>query len=48
MKDELPEDIDAIKEYFGYGNIKAKEAMSILSDNDILQIKQKLSKGGKL
>ena len=48
MKDKLPENIDVIKEYFGYSNIKAKEASEILTEDDIIQIKKKLCKGGKI
>jgi hypothetical protein len=47
IKENLPESIDLIKEYFNYGNTKAKEALEILSDKDLEQIKIKLSKGGK-
>lgn len=46
QKREIVEDLDAIKEYFGYSNDKAKEALSILSDAQIEQIKKNLNKGG--
>lgn len=44
------EDIVAIKEFFGYSFFKAKEALRILSEDDIDRIKLHLntSKGGKL
>ena len=48
LKETLPNDIDAIKEYFNYSNRKAKEALSILSNEHIKEIKNKLSKGGKV
>ena len=48
IKENLPENIDLVKEYFNYGNKKAKEALEILSDKDLEQIKIKLSKGGKI
>ena len=48
IKETLPEDIDTIKEYFGYNNRKAKEALNILSKDDIEQIKNKLCKGGNI
>jgi hypothetical protein len=35
-----------VKEYFGYSNEKAKEALRILSDEQIALIKEKLEKGG--
>ena len=39
-------DIECVKEYFGYSNEKAKEALRILSDENIALIKEKLEKGG--
>jgi hypothetical protein len=39
-------DIECVKEYFGYSNEKAKEALRILSDQQIALIKEKLEKGG--
>ena len=36
-----------IKEYYGYSNSKAKEALNILSKNQIENIKIKLTKGGR-
>jgi len=47
IKETLPADIDVVKEYFGFSNRKAKEAIDILSPEQIEQIKEKLSKGGK-
>ena len=39
-------DIDCVKEYFGYSNEKAKEALRILTDEQITLLKEKLEKGG--
>lgn len=39
-------DIDCVKEYFGYSNEKAKEALRILTDEQITLIKTKIDKGG--
>jgi hypothetical protein len=39
-------DIDFVKEYFGYSNEKAKEALRILSNEDLEIIKSCLEKGG--
>ena len=39
-------DIDVIKEYYGFGNDKAKDALKILSNGQIKYIKEKLFKGG--
>jgi hypothetical protein len=46
LKEELPENIDIVKEYFGYSNKKAKEALVLLKKEDIEEMKIKLSKGG--
>ena len=46
QKRETVENLDAVKEYFGYSNEKAKEALSILSDTQIHEIKKNLNKGG--
>ena len=46
LKEELPENLDIVKEYFGYNNKKAKEALGILKKEDIEKMKIKLSKGG--
>ena len=39
--------IEYVKEYYGYSNEKAKEALSILTDKQIDEIKLSLSKGGR-
>tara|TARA_B100001093_G_C26146946_1_gene725768 strand:+ start:68 stop:445 length:378 start_codon:yes stop_codon:yes gene_type:complete len=36
-----------IKEYYGYSNEKAKSALSLMSNEQIEQIKQRIYKGGK-
>ena len=46
-KDAETESLELVKEYFGYSSEKAKEALSILSDKDLMMIKEKLYKGGK-
>ena len=35
-----------IKKYFGYSNQKAKEALQILSDEQIIEIRKKTDIGG--
>ena len=45
-KRETVENLEAIKEYFNYSNEKAKEALTVLSDDQIAEIKKKLDKGG--
>ena len=39
--------IEYIKEYYGYSNEKAKEALNILSKEQVEFIKEALSKGGR-
>jgi hypothetical protein len=39
-------DLECVKQYFGYSNEKAKEALRILTDEQIADIKTKISKGG--
>ena len=47
LKQTKLKDIEYIKEYFGYSNEKAKEALSILTDKQIDDIKESLNKGGR-
>lgn len=46
QKRETVENLDAVKEYYNYSNEKAKDALSILSNAQIEQIKKNLNKGG--
>lgn len=46
VKEDEQDNLDLIKEYFGYSKSRAKEALSILSDDDIEYMKNKLNKGG--
>ena len=46
LKAKKIEDLQYVKEYYGYGNEKAKQALDILSDEQIATIKEKLNKGG--
>ena len=39
--------IECVKEYFGYSNQKAKDALRILNDEQIAEIKRKTDKGGR-
>ena len=40
-------DLELVKEYYGYSNAKAKEAISLLSSDQIDNIKLSLRKGGR-
>jgi hypothetical protein len=46
QKREIIDNLEAVKEYYNYSNEKAKEALSILSDAQIEEIKKNLNKGG--
>jgi hypothetical protein len=46
LKPEVIENLAVVKEYYGFSNEKAKEALTILSDQDIEYIKAKLDTGG--
>lgn len=39
-------DIEVVKEYFGYGDVKARQALTILSDKELEEIKRIIHKGG--
>ena len=47
MKAMKLENLEYVKEYYGYNNEKAKAALDILTDDQISAIKRKLYKGGK-
>jgi hypothetical protein len=47
FKPEESASIDVVKEYYGYSNEKARQALTLLSNEQIEQLKQKVSKGGK-
>ena len=47
VKAKKLENLEYVKEYYGYSNHKAKSALEILSEEQISAIKIKLNKGGK-
>ena len=46
-KDETTESLELVKEYYGYSSEKAAEALKVLSEENLIMIKEKLYKGGK-
>jgi hypothetical protein len=46
QKASADKDLECVKEYFGYSNQKAKEALRILNDEQIAKIKANTIKGG--
>lgn len=48
QKPQMTDDIEVVKEYYGYNNERAMETLSLLSDQQLQQLKQKVSKGGRI
>lgn len=46
-KKEDSDDLELVKEYYGYSNDKAYQALSILSKDQLKLIKEKLQQGGQ-
>ena len=46
LKPEKLQDLDVVNEYYGFGNEKAKDALRILSEDQLAFIKDKLNQGG--
>jgi hypothetical protein len=47
VKKQEDDDLAAVMEYYGYSPEKAKSALSILSSDQVITIKEKLEKGGQ-
>ena len=47
MKAKKLKNLEYVKEYYGYNNEKARNALDILNDEQISAIKTKLNKGGR-
>jgi hypothetical protein len=46
QKASTDKDIECVKQYFGYSNERAKEALRILNEEQIAEIRAKTNKGG--
>tara|TARA_R100000008_G_scaffold86502_1_gene79895 strand:- start:1502 stop:1885 length:384 start_codon:yes stop_codon:yes gene_type:complete len=46
LKEEKSKDLDVVKEYFNYSNRQAKEALRILTSDDLQEIRDFLDVGG--
>jgi hypothetical protein len=46
-KPEKLNDVEVIKEYYGYSNEKARQASKLLSSDQIDELKKKVYKGGR-
>lgn len=45
-KPQIESDIEVVKEYYGYSNEKARQALTLLSPDQINGLKKKVYKGG--
>lgn len=41
------DDLEVVKEYYGYSNEKARQVLPLLNDVQMGQLKQRIFKGGK-
>ena len=46
-KAQISDDVEVVKEYYGYSNEKAKQACKLLSSDQIEELRKKVYKGGK-
>ena len=46
-KPEIVSDVEVVKEYYGYNDEKAKQALSLLTKEQLNILKQKVYKGGR-
>lgn len=46
QKAEVNKDMEPVKEYFGFSNEKAKQALRVLNSDQLTYIKEKTNKGG--
>ena len=46
-KPEIESDIEVVKKYYGYSNDKARQALPLLSPDQIKIIRQKVDQGGR-
>ena len=47
MKPETVSDVEAVKEYYGYNNQKAHQALALLTPEQIVTLRKKVNKGGR-
>jgi hypothetical protein len=47
IKADVVADIDVVKQYYGYSNNKARQVLSLLSEDQLNTLRQKVSRGGK-
>ena len=47
LKPETVSDVEVVKEYYGYSNEKARQALTLLTSEQIDELKKKVYKGGR-
>lgn len=47
IKPDVESDVEVVKQYYGYSNEKARQALTLLSPEQITILKQKVSRGGR-
>ena len=47
VKPDTASDVEVVKEYYGYSNEKARQALTLLTPEQITMIKKKVFKGGR-
>jgi hypothetical protein len=47
IKPDLDSDIEVVKEYYGYSNEKARQVLTLLSSEQIEELRKKVNKGGR-
>jgi hypothetical protein len=47
IKPEIASDVEVVKEYYGYSNEKARQALSLLTSEQINELRKKVYKGGR-
>ena len=46
-KPEIASDVEVVKEYYGYSNEKARQALSLLTSEQMNELRKKVYKGGR-
>ncbi len=47
IKPDVVSDVEVVKEYYGYNNEKAQQALSLLSPENVNELRRRVYKGGK-
>ena len=47
LKPKTVSDVEVVKEYYGYSNEKARQALTLLTSEQINDLKKKVYKGGR-